>query len=60
MNTKNHFSKLSLALSFLILVLIGLTGCGPIDVGVQVADEAEIDAVEDKAIEVGIEPTPMP
>ena len=60
MNTKNHFSKISLALSFLTLVLIGLTGCGPIDVGVLVADGAESDAGEVKALEVGIEPTPMP
>ena len=68
MNTKRFSIKLYVALSLLILVMIGLVGCGTLEVGalpddaasVSNGDAVEADEVQITGIEIGIEPTPMP
>ena len=60
MNTKNLSSKLYVALTLVVLAMMGLVGCGSIEVGAVDATSIEADAEEFKAIEIGIEPTPMP
>ena len=57
-----------MALSFLALMMVGLVGCGTLEVGampVEAAPGRNMDVVEAeeeqvKGIEIGIEPTPMP
>lgn len=70
MNTKKLSTKLYVALSLLILVMIGLVGCGTLEIGAISADTAtanngdagaaEAGEAQVKGIEIGIEPTPMP
>jgi hypothetical protein len=74
MNTIQQTTKQYLALSFLILIMIGLVGCGNLEVGAMPADAPSANKSEDvtdtgaakedeesfNGIEIGIEPTPMP
>ncbi|MFC1923699.1 hypothetical protein ACFLY4_10475 [Chloroflexota bacterium] len=65
MKTKQQIIKQIMALSFLILLMMGLLGCGSMEVGALPADDAsandgETEEVQVKGIEIGIEPTPMP
>ena len=70
MNIQKQTVKPYIALSFLIFLMIGLTGCGSLEVGALPAEsspEISGDAGntnandgQDKGIEIGIEPTPMP
>jgi hypothetical protein len=60
MYTSKYPIKMYLMLSSLILVMIELTGCGGIEVGVEDISSTETETREGKGIEFGIEPTPMP
>ena len=70
MNTKRFSIKLYVSASLLILVMLGLVGCGTLEVGALPADAAsanngaagaaEAGKAQVKGIEIGIEPTPMP
>jgi hypothetical protein len=65
MKTKQQIIKLIFALPFLILLMMGLAGCGSLEVGALSADETltndgGTEEVQVKGIEIGIEPTPMP
>ena len=43
MNTKNLSIKMSAALSLLILVMMGLVGCGTLEIGALPADAASVN-----------------
>ena len=70
MKAKQQILIKYLALSSLILIIIGLAGCGPLEIGVLPADAeventgeagaTEAGEAQVKGIEIGIEPTPMP
>ena len=70
MKTKKQIIKQYLALSYLILLMMGLVGCGSLEVGALPEDTAtarnedpgaaEGGEAQIKGIEIGIEPTPMP
>ena len=70
MNAKQQILILYIGLFSLILVIIGLAGCGPLEVGVLSTDtgagsNGEIVPTESEdagynGIQIGIEPTPMP
>jgi len=65
MKTKQQIIKQIFALPFLILLMMGLVGCGSLEVGALPADDASAndggtEEVQVKGIEIGIEPTPMP
>ncbi len=57
MNIKILSTKVYLALSLLILVTMGLTGCGTLEVGTSPVDTEEALGT---GIKIGIEPTPAP
>ena len=60
MNTNKLSTNIYVALPLLILVMAGVVGCGSIEVGAVEVNSEEDKAGEVRAIEVGIEPTPMP
>ena len=64
MNTKKQIIKQYVAMSSLILVMIGLVGCASLEFGAIPADATPaLDGIAEeqvKGIEFGIEPTPMP
>ena len=62
MNTQNISTKLYVLLSLLILVMMGLVGCGTLEVGALPVDAASGYAEEapGTGIQIGIEPTPIP
>jgi hypothetical protein len=60
MNTHKFSTKMYIALSLLMLLTLGLVGCKSIEVGAVEADSDAGDTEEVTAIEIGIEPTPMP
>ena len=58
MNTQNSSTKLYVVLSLLILVMMGLVGCGTLEVGALPVDAAS--EASGTGIQIGIEPTPIP
>ena len=61
MNTQNISTKLYVVLSLLILVMMGLVGCGTLEVGALPVDAASgYEEASGTGIQIGIEPTPIP
>jgi hypothetical protein len=62
MNTKKRIAKLYMALPLMFLAMAGLIGCDPLEVGAMDPNTvyANLGDAEISAIEIGIEPTPMP
>lgn len=60
MNIKKLFAKMHPALIALIVVLLGLVGCGIVEVSTIDPGSSEVDGSGVGAIEVGVEPTPTP